>query len=304
MHIAPQVNRRDPGALWRPLHQSRLPLPDKAKSGLDLDIHVINLARRPDRLDQIAGQLDALGLGWNRVEAVDASDAEADDLHDAFGRGSRTYPATTGDIGCTLTHQRLWREIAASGRPAVVLEDDARLSENFARLMRCDFAGMMRRHDMGAVKLEFWPGPQKSRRFPAGELIGPVAGDIRLYRLRSSFLGTCGYVMTPAGAALMAERFAHLKVPVDHALFGREAAMGFRLLRPGFLNPAPVLHDAETFGSDIRTERLALRLDETPRTLFRRFRDWQVAARLRREIWAGRTERVEMRFAGGAGRAT
>lgn len=260
-----------------------------------MDIYVINLARRPDRLASIATQLDRLRLSWTRVEAIDAG-AGGHEQRAAFGRGlkARTFPATRGDIACSLTHQRLWRRIADCNRPAVVLEDDARLSEIFGQLMPCDLAGLMRRHDMGALKLEFWPGPQNSRRFPAGELIGPVLGEVRLYRLHSSFLGTCGYIITPDGAKLMNDRFRRMKVPVDHALFGREAAMGFRLLRPGFLNPAPVLHDVDQFGSEIRAERA----DEAPRTLARRLRDWQVRFRISRSIASGRAERVEMRFAG------
>jgi glycosyl transferase family 25 len=260
-----------------------------------LDIHVINLARRPDRLASIAAQLNRLGLSWTRVEAIDAGTGGPEQKV-WFGRWlkARAFPATRGDIACSLTHQRLWQRIADSNRPAVVLEDDARLSDVFAQLMTCDLAGLMRRHDMGALKLEFWPGTQKSRRLPAGELIGPVLGEIRLYRLHSSFLGTCGYIITPEGARLMGEKFRRLGVPVDHALFGREAAMGFRLLRPGFLNPAPVLHDVDQFGSEIRVERA----DEVPRTLARRLRDWQVRFRVSHEIALGRAERVEMRFAG------
>ena len=260
-----------------------------------MDIHVINLARRPDRLASMAAQLERLGLRWSRIEAIDAGEGGRD-LRAAFGRGlkARAFPATRGDIACSLTHQRLWRRIATSGRPAIVLEDDAILSDSFAQLMNADLAGLMRRHDMGVLKLEFWPGTQKSRRFPAGEPIGPVLRDIRLYRMHSSVLGTCGYVISPEGARLMNDRFRRLKVPVDHALFGREAAMGFRLLRPGFLNPAPVLHDAGQFGSDIGAERAG----DAPRSFGRRLRDWQVRWRLAREIASGRAERVEMRWSG------
>ncbi|MGB3316546.1 MAG: glycosyltransferase family 25 protein [Albidovulum sp.] len=259
-----------------------------------MDIHVINLARRPDRLASIAAQLGRLGLDWKRVEAIDAGDGR--ELRPAFGRGlkARAFPATRGDIACSLTHQRLWRQIAEAGRPAVVLEDDAILSDVFRRLMSCDLAGLMRRHDMGVLKLEFWPGPQKSRRFPAGEAIGPVLDEMRLYRMHASFLGTCGYVITPEGARLMNDRFRRLKVPVDHALFGREAAMGFRLLRPGFLNPAPVLHDASQFGSDIGGQRS----DDQQRSFARRLRDWRVRFHISREIASGRVGHVEMRFAG------
>ncbi|PPB81801.1 GR25 family glycosyltransferase involved in LPS biosynthesis [Albidovulum inexpectatum] len=261
-------------------------------------LYVINLGRRSDRWAFMSAQLAELGLEARRIEAVDAS-REGEVLRSRFDAGAlaRDFPATLGDVACTLTHQSIWLRIADEGAPAIILEDDARLSPAFAEIVRLDLGRMMREHDMGAIKLEYWPGPQNSRRFVAGRVMADLPWGMRLYRLRSTFLGTAAYAISPQGAALMCQRFPRLAVPVDHALFGREANLGFRLLRPGFINPAPVLHDIAGFSSDIVPQRRAERLAEMPRPWTRRLRDWVVRSRLAREIARGECARIEMRFA-------
>lgn len=261
-----------------------------------LPIHVINLDREPERLAAMAGQLDGFALSWRRVAAVDRLAVSDGWLAAEFGAGplGRAFPATSGDMACSLSHQALWREIASGEAEAsIVLEDDARLSGDFVRLARADIAGLMRRHGMGALKIEFWPGPQKSRRFPVGQDLGPITGPMRLYRMRSAFLGTCGYVLTAEAARDLLRQFPKVAVPVDHFLFGPEAGLGFDLLRPGFVNPAPVLHDVDRFGSDIGADR-----KPGKRTLGRRFRDHLARRRLAAEERRGTAQRVEMRFAG------
>jgi glycosyl transferase family 25 len=258
-----------------------------------LPIHVVNLAREPGRLARIGAALDGFGLGWSRVEAIDRLAVPDAGLRAAFGSGplSAAYPATAGDMACSLTHRRLWEKIAAGrAQAAVVLEDDARLAADFPAFAADGVARLMAEQGMGVLKLEFWPGPQASRRRPLGAALGEGPAGVALYRLRSGFLGTCGYVLTAAGAGALLARFPALTVPVDHVLFGRSAGMGFDLLAPGFVNPAPVLHDIAAFGSDIRAERQG----EAPRTVRRRWRDWRAARAEAREVSAGLAAPVEM----------
>lgn len=265
-----------------------------------LPIHVLNLARRPERLSALSARLDALGLGWRRAEAIDAQAADPVALRRAFGR-DRAFPAAPGDMACSLGHQRLWRAIAEGPDPAaLVLEDDAAPGPALLRFAAPDMAAVMARHGMGALKLEFWPGPQASRRAPLARPLGPVPGAeaLGLYRLRSSFLGSCAYLLTAAAARQLLRRHPVMAVPVDHFLFGREAGRGFPLLRPGMVNPAPVLHDVTRLGSDIRAGREELGIG-APRGPRRRLRDAAVRWRQRRELARGEAERVAMALAGG-----
>lgn len=262
-----------------------------------LPVHVINLAREPERLARVGAALDRFGLGWRRIEAIDRLAVSAEALAAAFGTGplTRAYPATPGDMACSLTHLRLWDEIAGGrAEAAVVLEDDARLAATFPGFVEAPVARLMRDHDMGILKLEFWPGPERSRRHPLGASLAGGPAGTRLYRLRNGFLGSCGYVLTARGAAQLLARFPAPTVPVDHLLFGRSAGMGFDLLRPGFVSPAPVMHDTARFVSDIRAERP----DAPARTLRRRWRDWRVRRAEAAEVRAGKAAPVEMAFSG------
>lgn len=262
-----------------------------------LPIHVINLARAPERLEAVGSALEGFGLGWRRVEAIDRGRVPVASLTAAFGAGplARAFPATAGDMACSLTHRRLWEEIAGdSAEAAVVLEDDATLAPAFPAFAKPEVAGLMRDHGMELLKLEFWPGAQQSRRFPLGAPLGSGPAGTALYRLRSGFLGTCGYVLTARGAATLLSRFPALTVPVDHFLFGRSAGLGFDLLRPGFVNPAPVLHDVTRWGSDIRADRAA----PPERTLRRRWCDWRVHRAEAAEVASGAAAPVAMAFSG------
>jgi glycosyl transferase, family 25 len=253
-------------------------------------IYVINLDRAPDRMAGIAAQLDALGIGWQRIAARDRLACDMDAAAREFGAapGAGRFPATPGDICCSLTHRDIWRQVAdgpAGG--AVILEDDATLSPAFGALMAGDIGTLMARHRMGALKLEHWPGPQRSRRFPLGRRLGTV-GAATLWRLRSSFYGSCGYAVTADAARTLLACWPAMAMPVDHLLFSRRAGRGFRLLRPGFLNPAPVLHDVGRWGSDIGGERagtIPTGADRWPDRL-----SWL-------EERLTRAERVAMRFA-------
>ncbi len=261
-----------------------------------LPIHVINLAREPGRLARIGAALDGFGLGWHRAEAIDRLAVAPERLAADFGAGplSPAYPATPGDMACSLSHRRLWEAIAGGpAMAAVVLEDDARLAPAFPAFATEAVARLMRDHGLGALKLEYWPGPQQSRRLPLGEPLGEAPTGAALYRMRSGFLGTCGYVISARGAETLLSRFPALTVPVDHFLFGRSAGLGFDLLRPGFVNPAPVLHDIATFASDI----CAGRPDRPRRTLRRRWRDRRVARSEAGEVRAGLAMPVAMTFA-------
>ena len=46
-----------------------------------IPVWVINLNKRPDRLKAIAARLDALGIEWTRLEAVDGTNCDKNELN-------------------------------------------------------------------------------------------------------------------------------------------------------------------------------------------------------------------------------
>lgn len=100
-------------------------------------VFVISLVRLSNRRRKLKKMLKESGFSdvtW--VEAVDGHAMspnppfEADGLDAAMPWPSWVDPysrraMTLGEVGCALSHVRVWQQIAANGVPAIVLEDDA-----------------------------------------------------------------------------------------------------------------------------------------------------------------------------------
>ena len=91
--------------------------PPKTKMGFD-EIYVINLDRRADRREVIKSTLDALGLSYKVVKAVDGTQIDDEYIKklgisvlpgykDPYNDRTMNY----GEIGCFLSHYFIWKEV-------------------------------------------------------------------------------------------------------------------------------------------------------------------------------------------------
>ncbi len=95
-------------------------------------IHVISLADSPRRatIRRVVGRH---GVDFDFEDAFDARALDADacsamtDTVQVIARYGR--PLSRGEVGCFMSHVRVWEKIVRSGRAAVVLEDDAMLDD-------------------------------------------------------------------------------------------------------------------------------------------------------------------------------
>lgn len=104
---------------------------------MKIKILIISLLRSPDRREAIAARLDALGLAYNFVDAVDALALENDQVQKIQSNQSakRNYGRTIGsmEIACALSHLKAYESILADSLDgAIILEDDALVDERFA----------------------------------------------------------------------------------------------------------------------------------------------------------------------------
>jgi glycosyl transferase family 25 len=181
-----------------------------------IPVYVINLDRRPDRLAYMERQLSEMGVAWTRLSATDAeavSDAELgaevalEDPIIRMGRGSQA---------CAVSNFRIFRELAASDRTAVViLQDDMELSP--------DLAGFLRSDDwippgIGLVQFEKWSKRATSKLLGPPLGVAPVSGRT-VRRLHSRIGGAGAYLITRAAAAHMLAHKQRLRFPIDHFLF-------------------------------------------------------------------------------------
>lgn len=109
--------------------------PQPIKFGFD-EIFLINLKRRPERLEKMSNILRLLGVDFQRFEAVDGqkiSNKEFSKLKFLPGYEDPYHrrPMKQGEIGCFLSHYKIWSEIVEKKLDRVIiLEDDLRFAED------------------------------------------------------------------------------------------------------------------------------------------------------------------------------
>lgn len=175
---------------------------------------VINLDRRPDRLAVTKANLDAAGISFERVAAVDGA---------LLPPVSSPVPA--GEIGCHKSHRICWGKLVDSGEEhALILEDDLVLARDFATFV----ADPPIPRDADILRLETFPRLVHVSRT---NLPGPTGHNV--HRLKMPLYGTGAYILTSGAARRLLERDRSYELPVDHLLNvpepGRQAPIKLRI---------------------------------------------------------------------------
>lgn len=220
------------------------------KTGMDL--YLINLARRPDRLASMQAQAERLGLRFTRLEALDARDADPAAIDRWFRGGGPLGEIPRGDKCCSLSHRMAWEKLVASGAPyAAVLEDDVVLKEGAAFAL----GGSDRiPKGMDLIKLEHYGPPGQSVLLSDFRDVGQ---GFRLGRMRSRHTGAAAYILSRRAAELLLS-VTRFDIPVDHLLFNPNNSKLFARLRPWQLLPT-VARQQQDDTSDIEGWRVGLR---------------------------------------------
>ncbi|XP_026843806.1 glycosyltransferase 25 family member [Drosophila persimilis] len=118
--------------------QPLIKTPEKTKLTLD-HIFMINLERRPERRQKMENMFEEIGLQVEHFPAVDGKELNADRVQEM---GIRFLPGyedpyhhramTMGEIGCFLSHYRIWvRMVQLELKEVLILEDDIRFDPYF-----------------------------------------------------------------------------------------------------------------------------------------------------------------------------
>jgi glycosyl transferase family 25 len=99
-------------------------------------IFLINLDEREDKFKSVKVQLDALGIDFERISAVRGVDLTEDDINSAYSsvinKNKYLKEMSVGEIGCYLSHRKVWAKIVDENLDfAVLIEDDAKLQDGF-----------------------------------------------------------------------------------------------------------------------------------------------------------------------------
>lgn len=101
-----------------------------------MNIIVINLDRNVERMRKLSRQLERFGLSWRRFPAVDGKTLTVQEKRKLVNRFrwwcTKGYAIRDGEIGCTASHNEIYRIIEKENMPyCCILEDDAVLSDRF-----------------------------------------------------------------------------------------------------------------------------------------------------------------------------
>lgn len=203
-----------------------------------LSTWVINLDRAPERMARIGAQLDAVGLPYTRLAAVDARALRPEQqaqLDEAAYRQRHGMTPVLGELGCYLSHVAVMQAFLASpAQYAVVLEDDVLLHAGLPAVLRALLA-RPDRWDM--VKLS---GVHSGTPVAVAELAPGHALAVMLSRCTGSSAyilnrrAAQAYLRQPGGLLPMA-------LPYDHVF-----DQGWRFgLKVRLVTPRPCGHDEE-----------------------------------------------------------
>ncbi len=176
-----------------------------------IPIFLINLDRSTDRLEDISHRLSSIGLTFERISAVNSETIDEEQEKRLFSYSSGHLPLGKGEMGCFLSHRKVWQEIVDRGlKWAFVAEDDLHLSHATPFFETTDWLP----EAAHIVKAE----TARQKVFLSTDLQSEVSGH-ELRRLQSYHGGSAGYFVSAKGAALLLKESERKCDALDHVLF-------------------------------------------------------------------------------------
>lgn len=94
-----------------------------------MKIFIINLKNSVERRLKMQSQMDELGLPFDFIEAVDGRSMSEEDINNVTS--SINYAFLPGEIGCSLSHQLVYKKIVNEDlNSALILEDDVNIEKD------------------------------------------------------------------------------------------------------------------------------------------------------------------------------
>lgn len=214
----------------------------------ELPIYLINLDRSPDRLEFMAGQLDALGLNWERFTALDAETATDEEIGKEVQLSGQTLRMLRGSQCCAVSNFEVWRKFVETGAPAaIILQDDVFLSSDFSKFAEnADWVPK----NCGLVQLEKW-GKHETKKLLGAVIDGSPVGGRVIQKLYSRTGGAGAYLITREAAIWALENKGMTHFAIDHVLFNMNMSPVSRKLGVAVINPFIAIQGKDEFESKI-----------------------------------------------------
>jgi len=189
---------------------------------------------------------DALGIPFTLFDAVDGRALSTDERRQ-YSRWRSLFEIgrdmTLGDVGCSMSHLRVYERMLADGIPElVVVEDDVQPTAALVDILAARDALPADWQVVTLHSLFASAAPQPLDR-------PPLTGDYRVCTYGRIPFGTQCYLINRAGARRALDVGYPVRMPPDELLYRRRPAD----LRVYGIEPSPVVH--ADFGSELRTAR-------------------------------------------------
>ncbi|BEH99513.1 glycosyltransferase family 25 protein [Edwardsiella ictaluri] len=100
-----------------------------------MKVFIINLKRDLQKKHEIINECDQLNISHEIIEAVSGIDLSATEIDHLIDKDAQIY-LTKGEIGCSLSHLRIYQKIISEDLPyALILEDDAILHDDLSEVI-------------------------------------------------------------------------------------------------------------------------------------------------------------------------
>ncbi len=176
---------------------------DTHHDSLMIDVIVINRTEDTARLDFMTTQLGKLGLDFLRLDATVPQTLPKDVPAGYWSRGDR--PLTVKDRARFISHSRAWDWVATNG-PALILEDDALLSNQVANILN---------NVAGTPTIEHLSLEARGKRKILDNKAIPIGDHISAHRMYLDRSGAAAYVLWPHGAKKLLRRSAKRPAKAD-----------------------------------------------------------------------------------------
>lgn len=173
---------------------------------MSIDALVINLDTAEARWDFQQRQLQHLGIAYQRLVATSTQSLDSLTYEQWANDWQRKLRKT--EVACFLSHYRAWQIVSDTGRPWLILEDDALLSERLPQVLdSIDIylqAGLLS-DSLAFDHISFETRGRKKlySRHPLPQVFLPSSFGINLHNLYSDKSGAAAYLLTPKGAKIL-----------------------------------------------------------------------------------------------------
>ncbi|NVK12072.1 MAG: glycosyltransferase family 25 protein [Gammaproteobacteria bacterium] len=162
--------------------------------GSVMKAYVISMTSATERRRFQKSQLTRLSIEHEICDAVTVKTISSNEI--AKLKGDWERPMSNVEVACYLSHYRLWQRVLDENQPALILEDDAILSDDIR-----SFLSELGETPFNHISLE----TRRRKKLLGKEPVAQV-GSVQLHRLYQDRTGAAAYLLSPMGARKLLAR--------------------------------------------------------------------------------------------------